>query len=384
MASAFLTVEDFRRRARRRLPRVAFDFVDGAAESEGTMRANLSAFTEVHLRPRNGTRVGLPDLRTTVLGQELSMPVALAPCGMARVVHPAGDLAAVRAAGRAGTAFTLSTMSGHALEEIAAASAGPLWYQVYDVGGRPRVERALARAAEAGYRAIMVTLDTQVSAGRLRDSRNGTAVLLGPRPLPKARYLPQMLANPGWLARRFRDGLVPRVPNVLQEDGTPEYLWKNVRPCSLSWEDFTWLREAWKGPVMVKGVLGAEDTRRAVDLGVDAVIVSNHGGRQLDGVHATLEVLPEVIGAAAGRCEVLLDGGIRRGNDVVKALALGARAVLIGRPWMYALGGAGEAGIDRLLAILRADLTRDLQLMGCAKLSELGAESVTAPVSWFG
>ncbi len=383
MAKAFLTVEDFRRRAKRRLPRVAFDFIDGAAESEQTMRRNLAAFNEVSLRPRNGTRVGIPDLRTTILGQELSMPLALAPCGMARVVHPLGDLAAARAAGAAGTAFTLSTMSGHRLEEIAVAASGPLWYQVYDVGGRPRVEQALGRAAVAGYRAIMVTLDTQVSAGRLRDARNGTAVLLGPNGLAKAPYLPQMLRTPRWLAHRVADGLVPRVPNVLQEDGSPEYLWKNVRPYSLAWEDFSWVRECWSGPIMVKGVLTAEDARRARDLGVDAVVVSNHGGRQLDGVHATLEVLPEVVAAVGGQCEVLVDGGIRRGNDIVKALALGARAALIGRPWMYALGGAGEAGIVRLLDILRNDLIRDLQLMGCAKVSELTAEAVSAPEGWF-
>jgi L-lactate dehydrogenase (cytochrome) len=383
MGNAFLTVEDFRHKARRRLPRVAFDFVDGGAESEGSERANLAAFDDVKLRPRNGTRVGLPDLRTTVLGQELSMPIALAPCGMARIVDPLGDLAAVRAAGAAGTAFTLSTMSGHRLEAIAEAATGPIWFQVYDVGGRARVEHTLDRASTAGFGAIMVTLDTQVSGGRWRDARNGTAVLLGPNKLAAARYVPPLIRKPRWLARRMLDGLVPRVENVLLDDGRPEYLWKDIRPRTLAWEDFAWLRECWKGQVMVKGVLTAEDARRALDVGVDAIVVSNHGGRQLDGVHATLEVLPEIVNAVAGRCEVLLDGGIRRGNDVVKALSLGAKAVLIGRPWMYALGGAGEPGVTRLLEIFRRDLERDLQLMGCAKVSELGRDCVDAPGSWF-
>lgn len=381
--SRFQTVDDFRRSARWRLPKVAFDFVDGGAETESAVRGNRSAFAEVKLRPKNGTRVGIPDLRTTVLGQELSMPVALAPCGMARVVNPGGDLAAARAAGAAGTAFTLSTMSGHRLEEVAGAASGPLWFQVYEVGGRSRVEASLARAAAAGFSAILITLDTQVSGARWRDVRNGASVLLGPDKMAAARYAPQLLRNPAWLARRLADGLVPRVQNVLLDDGSPEYLWRDIRPRTLAWEDFPWVREAWSGPIIVKGVLTAEDALRALDVGVDAIVVSNHGGRQLDGVHATLEVLPEVVDAVSGRCEVLLDGGIRGGVDVLKAVSLGARAVLIGRPWMYALGSAGETGVERLLEIFRSELARDLQLMGCAKVEELGPDCVDAPPSWF-
>lgn len=381
--STFLTVEDFRRRARWRLPRVAFDFIDGGAETESSVRGNRSAFGEVKLRPKNGTRVGLPDLRTTVLGHELSMPVALAPCGMARIANPQGDLGAARAAGAAGTAFTLSTMSGHRLEDIATMASGPLWFQVYEVGGRSRVEASLARAEAAGFSAIMVTLDTQVSGHRWRDSRNGASVVLGPNKLAAARYALQLLRAPEWLVQRVRDGLVPRVENVLLDDGSPEYLWRDIRPRTLAWEDFAWVREAWSGHIMVKGVLTAEDALRAVDVGVDGIVVSNHGGRQLDGVHATLEVLPEVVDAVAGRAEVLLDGGIRTGTDVLKALSLGARAVLVGRPWMYALGAAGEAGVTRLLKNFRTELERDMQLMGCAKVKELGPDCVDAPPEWF-
>jgi len=383
MVSTFLNVEDFRRRARWRLPKVAFDFIDGGAETESAVRGNRGAFAEVKLRPKNGTRVGIPDLRTTVLGHELSMPVALAPCGMARIANPQGDLGAARAAGAAGTAFTLSTMSGHRLEDVAGVAAGPLWFQVYEVGGRPRVEASLARAAAAGFSAIVVTLDTQVSGHRWRDSRNGASVLLGPNKVAAARYVPQLLQNPEWLVNRLRDGLVPRVENVMREDGVPEYLWRDIRARTLAWEDFAWVREAWSGHIMVKGVLTAEDAVRALDAGVDGIIVSNHGGRQLDGVHATLEVLPEVVDAVAGRCEVLLDGGIRTGTDVLKALALGAKAVLVGRPWMYALGSAGEAGVARLLEIFRIELERDMQLMGCAKVEELGTDCVDAPPAWY-
>jgi L-lactate dehydrogenase (cytochrome) len=383
MQNTIHTVEDFRRRARWRLPKVAFDFIDGGAETESSVRGNRSAFNEVKLRPKNGTRVGVPDLRTMVLGHELSMPVALAPCGMARIANPQGDLGAARAAGAAGTAFTLSTMSGHRLEDIASAATGPLWFQVYEVGGRPRVEASLARAAAAGFSAIMVTLDTQVSGHRWRDSHNGASVLLGPNKVAAARYVPQVLRTPEWLVRRLKDGLVPRVENVLREDGSTEYLWRDLRARTLAWEDFEWIREAWSGQIMVKGVLTAEDAVRALDVGVDGIVVSNHGGRQLDGVHATLEVLPEVVDAVAGRCEVLLDGGVRTGTDVLKALSLGARAVLIGRPWMYALGSAGEGGVARLLEIFRTDLVRDLQLMGCAKVDELGPDCIDAPASWY-
>jgi L-lactate dehydrogenase (cytochrome) len=382
MPRLLLTVEDFRLLAKRRLPRVAFDFVDGGSQSERTMRQNVAAFDEVVLRPKMATQVGIPDLRTNVLGFELAMPVMLGPCGMARVVNPLGDLAAVRAAGTASTLFTLTTMSGHSIEEISEAATGPVWYQVYNVGGRDRVEAAIERAAKAGFGALVVTIDTQVSAGRLRDARNGVVPLLGPNKLKALPYAPQLLKNPLWMARRLSDGLIPRLPNVIRPDGTPEYLFKHVRPNSVTWADLAWIRDGWEGPILVKGVLTSEDARRAVDAGVEGMIVSNHGGRQLDGVDATLRALPAVVAAVGDRSVVLLDGGIRRGNDVIKALSLGAKAVLIGRPWMYALAGAGQQGVERLLQNFRNELVTDMQLMGCASLAELNASSVRVDAAW--
>jgi isopentenyl diphosphate isomerase/L-lactate dehydrogenase-like FMN-dependent dehydrogenase len=382
MAKLLLTVDDFRNLARHRMPRVAFDFIDGAAQSERTMRENVAVFDEVVLRPKMATQVGVPDLRTSVLGFEISLPVMLGPCGMARVVNPLGDLAAVKAAGAAKTLFTLTTMSGHSIEDIAEAATGPIWYQVYNVGGRDRVESAIERAAKAGFGALVVTIDTQVSAGRLRDARNGVVPLLGPNKLKALPYTPQLLRHPIWMSRRIADGLVPRLPNVIRSDGTPEYLFKHVRPNSVTWADLTWIRGGWPGPILVKGVLTSEDAKRAVDAGVEGLIVSNHGGRQLDGVDATLRALPEVAAAAGDRCVVLLDGGIRRGGDVMKAISLGAKAVLLGRPWMYALAGAGQAGIERLLQNFRDELVTDMQLMGCASIAELNSASVRTPAHW--
>ncbi len=382
MSPRLLTVEDYRRAARRKLPRVAFDNIDGAAETESSMRANLKAFADVGLRPRTGLRPGVPDLTTTLFGHNLSLPVLLAPCGMARVINPRGDLAGAAAAGRAATIFALSMMSGHAIEEVAAAGSGPIWFQVYAFGTREHSEQAIDRAAKAGFDALVVTLDTQVSPARLRDVRNGAKTLLGPRGLAQLRYSPQILRHPNWLIQRYRDGLVPRIPNVLRADGSAGYLWADGRPSSLTWDDFGWIRDRWDGPILAKGVLTGEDAVRAIECGVDAIIVSNHGGRQLDGTDATLRTLPEIVAAVAGRCPVLLDGGIRRGGDVIKAMSLGAAAVLIGRPWLFALGADGQRGVESLLELFRTDLTRDLQMMGVTRPGELGPSSVRVPKDW--
>ena len=377
-----VNIEDLRRLARRRLPKVVFDYVDGGAEGEVTLRENRRAFDALTFRPRHA--VGLPaaDLRTSVLDTELALPVLLAPVGYTRVMHPAGEPAAARAAGAAGTAYILSTVSGYSLEDVKRASAGTVWYQLYLVGGREVAEAAIERARRAGYSALVVTIDTAVAGLRERDVKNGMTQLLGGRLLAKIPFLPQLLAHPGWLASFLLDGGVPRLANVVLPGVGPMPLvdvTTALARAAITWDDLRWLRDAWRGPIVVKGVLTGDDARCAVDAGAAAVVVSNHGGRQLDGVPASLRVLPEVVTAVNGRAEVLMDGGVRRGSDVIKAICLGARAVLVGRAYAYGLAAAGEAGVGRALEILRADMERTLKLLGCGSVTKLDRSFVDVP-----
>jgi len=369
-----VNIEDLRLLARRRLPKVVFDYLEGGAEGEVTLRENRRAFDAVTFRPHHAVSVSGVDLRTAVLGSELAFPVLLAPVGYSRLLHPAGERAAAGAAGAAGVAYILSTMSGHKLEEVKAASSGPVWYQLYLIGGRDAAEAAIARARAAGYAALVVTIDTPVAGLRERDVRNGVAELLAGSLVAKLPFLPQLLARPAWLASFLRDGGVPALPNVVAPGQGPMPLvdvTTALARAAVTWEDLRWLRDAWHGPIVVKGVLTGDDACRAVDAGAAAVVVSNHGGRQLDGVPASLRVLPEVVTAVGGQAEVLMDGGIRRGSDIVKAICLGARAVLVGRAYAYGLAAAGEAGVTRALDILRADMERTLKLLGCAAISQL-------------
>jgi isopentenyl diphosphate isomerase/L-lactate dehydrogenase-like FMN-dependent dehydrogenase len=380
-----VNVADLRRMAQRRLPRIVFDYIDGGAEDEVTLRRNCAVFAEVELRPRGAVAVGEPALQTRVLGQELALPVLLAPIGSGRLFWPRGEAAAASAAGKAGTAYVLSTLSGVPLEEVKAAAGGPCWYQVYLVGGRDVALRAIARAKAAGFSALAVTIDTAVAGMRERDARNGAQALLSGDPATMLPYLGQVLLRPAWLVDFMRDGGLMRFPNVTLPGGesmgyadVTALLAESV----VRWEDLRWIRESWTGPIAVKGIHTGDDARRALDAGADAVIVSNHGGRQLDTVAPTLRVLPEVVAAVGDRAEVLLDGGIRRGSDVVKALCLGARAVLVGRAHAYGLAAAGEAGVARALEILRADLARTLALLGCGSLAELETAHVELPPHW--
>jgi L-lactate dehydrogenase (cytochrome) len=274
-------------------------------------------------------------------------------------------------------------MSGYALETVKAASRGPLWYQVYLVGGRGPAEAAIARARAAGYSALVVTIDTGLAGMRERDLKNGVPQLLGSSILAKIPFLPQLLARPGWLAAFLLDGGTPTLQNVVTPDGGPMPLVDVTTALArgaIAWDDLRWLREAWRGPMVVKGVLTADDARRAVDAGAAAVVVSNHGGRQLDGLPPSLQQLPEVVNAVRGQAEVLLDGGIRRGSDVIKAICLGARAVLVGRAYAYGLAAAGTDGVARALDILRADLERTLRLLGCPSITALDRSFIDLPV----
>jgi L-lactate dehydrogenase (cytochrome) len=385
-ARRVVSVADLRRIAERRLPRVVFDYLDGGAEDEVTLRENERAFRAVAFRPRNAVAIDRCELETSVLGSSLSMPLSFAPCGFSHLVHPRGELVAARAAGKAGVGFTLSTMSGCPLEDIAKEiPAGLAWYQVYLVGGRAVAELALERARAAGFTALVVTIDTVVSGMRERDIRNGAHVLMGGDKLAMLPFLPQLLAHPRWLAAYLVHGGTATLPNIVVPGGGPMSLRElsdALRKVAMTWEDLSWIREIWTGPIAIKGVLTGDDARRAIDEGAAAIIVSNHGGRQLDGVPAALRALPEVVQAINGRAEVLMDGGVRRGSDVLKAICLGARAVLVGRAYLYGLGAAGEEGVSRTLDIFRADLSRTMALLGCSSVAELDPSFVDLPVGW--
>ncbi len=380
-----VNIYDLRRAAECRLPRAVFDYVDGGADGEVTLRENTRSFEEVTFRPRNAVAVSGCELRTKVLGSELSMPVLLAPVGYSRMIYPQGEITAAHAAGSAGIGFTLTTISGSPLEKVAEATPGPRWYQLYLVGGREAAEAALERAQKAGFTALAITIDTGTFGMRERDARNGAGVLVGKSQLAKMRFLPQLLAHPGWLARFLLDGGMVRLPNVIVPGRGPMPLGEtqaSLASSVVTWADLQWLRKSWRGPIVVKGVLTGDDARRALDEGAAGVIVSNHGGRQLDGVAASLRALPEVVKAVDGRADVLMDGGVRRGSDIAKAICLGARAVLIGRAYAYGLGAAGEAGVARAIEILRTDLTRTLALLGCESIAELNRSYVDIPASW--
>jgi len=375
-----VNIEDLRVLARRRLPKMVFDYLDGGAEAEITLRENCRAFESVTFRPRQAVAVPACDLRTRVLGIDVSFPALLAPVGYSRLMHPGGEVAAARAAGAAGTAYILSTISGHRLEDVKAGSSGAVCYQLYLLGGREAAEGAIERARAAGYSALVVTVDTAVAGMRERDFRNGVTELLGDRLFAKIPFLAQILVRPGWLMDFLLDGGLPQLPNVvipgqgvmpLQDVST------SLARGAITWEDLKWIRNRWPGPIVIKGVLTGDDARRALDEGAVAVVVSNHGGRQLDGVPATLRVLPEIVRAVNGRAEVLMDGGIRRGSDIVKAICLGARAVLIGRAYAYGLAAAGEAGVARALEILRADVERTLRLLGCPCVAALDSSYIS-------
>lgn len=380
-----VSITDLRTVAQRRIPKAVFDYVDGGAEGEVTLRENCRVYDDVTLRPRGAVALADCSLRTRVLGFDLALPFLLAPVGYSRLMHPAGEVGAARAAGNAGTAYILSTISGHRLEDTKAGSKGPVFYQLYLLGGRGAAEGGIERARKAGFSALVVTIDTAVSGIRERDYRNGMKELISGSVFQKLPFLPNVLSHPGWVASYLLDGGLPALPNVVIPGKGPMPLLDvaaALAESTVTWNDLTWIRELWRGPIVVKGVLTGDDARRAVDEGAAAICVSNHGGRQLDCVSASLRALPEVVRAVGGQTEILMDGGIRRGTDIVKALCLGARAVLCGRAYAYGLAAAGEDGVNRAIEILRADLERTLRLLGCPSVTELDRSYVSVPPSW--
>ena len=377
-----VTIDDLRRRARRRLPRAVFDFIDGGAEDEVTLRRNRTAFGRLTFRPRVLVDTRARDQSTTILGQRVASPLILAPTGLCGMAAPRGEVLAARASARSGTIFTLSSMSAVTIEDVMREAPGPHWFQLYVWRDRDLTRSLVERAAAAGYRAMVLTVDVPVLGQRERDLRNGATI----PPRITWRNALDTVQRVGWWTGMLRNPRIDFVNVARPSDAhgplaLGPFVNSQFDP-SVSWDDLAWFRSIWSGPLALKGIMSAEDARRAVDHGIDAVVVSNHGGRQLDGLPAAIEVLPEIVDAVRGRAEVLLDGGVRRGTDVLKALALGARACMIGRPYLYGLGAAGQAGVERALAILRAEIDRGQALLGYPTLQEIDRSAVRLPPYW--
>jgi isopentenyl diphosphate isomerase/L-lactate dehydrogenase-like FMN-dependent dehydrogenase len=360
--ASLYSVEEFRRKARRALPPMVFDFVDGGAEDEKTVRGNLAAFDTWWLRPQPLTDVSSRSLATELFGTVLPSPLVLAPAGLAGLVWPRGESAAAAAATSIGLPFAVSTASSCSIEDVRSAASGQLWLQLYLWRDREVTGGLVDRAEAAGYDALCLTVDVPLSGSRERDLRNGMTI----PPKIRVKNALGVVSRPGWMARMA--GAPVTFANV--SDGRKgrtmalgSYVNSQLNPAA-SWDDLRWLRSRWPGRLLVKGVLDPAAAARLADEGIDAVIVSNHGGRQLDGAVPAALALPEVAAAIGGRIPVLIDGGIRRGSDVVKALALGATACLVGRPYLWGLAVAGEAGVTRVLEVLSAEIDRTLALLG--------------------
>ncbi len=376
------SVQDLRRIARRRLPGGVFDYIDGGAEDERTLAANEAAYARVTFRPRVLRDMSKVDTTATLLGKPLSYPLVLAPTGFTRIADPAGELAVARAAERADLPYTLSTMGTRSIEEVRRASGGRLWFQVYAWRDRGLVREMIDRAAAANYEALVLTVDTAVLGRRERDVRRGFSLppSIGPGTiLDGARHLAWTWAFLRAEPIRFANVVGRDVGDGASPVTLSDYINTQFDP-GLSWADVEWLRSIWSGPLVVKGIQTVEDARLAAAAGVEAIALSNHGGRQLDGAPATLDLVAPVADAVGGRTEVICDGGIRRGSDIVKALAAGAQAAMAGRAYLYALGAAGEAGVDRLLRWFRADLLRTMTLLGAATIGDLD-RSLLGPAS---
>ena len=374
-------VHDLRLIARRRLPAGVFGYVDGAAEDERTLQANADAFASYRFRPRVLRDVSKVDPATTILGQPAPMPLVFAPTGFTRIVHPDGELAVARAAARAGLPYTLSTMATRSIEEVAVASGpGRRWFQVYVWRDRGLVKDMIDRAAANGYDTLMLTVDTAMLGRRERDVRRGFS-------LPPKIGLDTIIdgaVHPGWTWNFVRSDPI-KFANIAGRgstvgDGSTAVALAEFTNAqfdqALSWTDVDWMRSVWDGPIMLKGIQTVDDARIAAEHGVDAISVSNHGGRQLDDAPPALDLVAPVVDAVGDRVEVYCDGGVRRGSDVLKAVALGARACLIGRAYLYGLGAAGELGVDAVIAMFESDLRRTMSLLGVNRVDELTPEYI--------
>ena len=383
----FVNIEDLRRAAKWNMPKAMFDFVDGGANAEWTMRRNQSAFEQIMFDPRVLVDVSERDQSTTVFGETLKTPIMIAPTGLTSIAWPNSELLAARAAQRAGAGFALSTYASNSLEEIQEVGVTPRWFQLYVSRDRNKTNELIDRAQAAGFQALAITVDTQVPSMRERNVRNGYQA----PPRITFSNVTDVAWRVGWL-KRFLAGPRPAYRNISgdaaltpQQFGELGYqLAREIDP-SVSWKDVEAFRARWKGPMLLKGVVSTRDVKTALDAGINGFIVSNHGGRQLDYAPSSIEMLPEIVDYCGDRAEVYLDSGVRRGSDIVKAVALGAKACLIGRPYVYGLGAAGEDGVDHVFRILTDEIDRCLALIGIPKLSDVTrADLRTAPTSPLG
>jgi len=382
MGLAPATALDYRELARRRLPRQLFDYIDGGAYEERTLRANVSDLESLLLRQVVMRDVSTRDPAVEVLGQRLALPVILAPVGLGGMFARRAEVQAARAAESVGIPFIESTVSICSIEEVAGATSVPPWFQLYVMRDRGYAEELMTRAQEVGSPVLVLTIDLAVVGARHRDTRN--AVVGSPTPWAKALRALDLVSHTRWMrdvaigGKPLTFGNLERaVPEARSPAAFRDWVDAQFDP-SITWEDIAWVREHWNGRLLVKGVLDPEDARRAADVGVDGVVVSNHGGRQLDSVPSTARALPEVVDAVGGEVEVLVDGGIRTGLDVVKMMALGARAVLVGRAWAWAVAARGEAGVRHVIEVMRADIDTALGLTGQNSVAGLDRSALYA------
>ncbi len=370
--AAITCVEDLRVLAQRRVPRMFYDYADSGSYTEGTYRSNEAAFERLKLRQRVAIDISARHTRARMLGEEVSMPVGLAPTGFTGMQHADGEILAARAANAFGVPFTLSTMSICSIEAVAEATGKPFWFQLYVMRDRDFIERLVRRAQQARCSALMLTLDLQVIGQRHKDIRNG----LSAPPKLTASTILNLLTKPGWCLRmlgtsnRQFGNIVGHVKGVADMSSLAAWTNQQFDP-SLSWKDVEWIKRLWGGKLILKGIMDAQDARLAVDAGADALVVSNHGGRQLDGAPPSIEALGPIVAEVGRRIEVWVDGGIRSGQSVLKALALGARATLIGRPFLYGLGAMGEKGVSTCLELLQKELDVTMGFCGCTSVDQL-------------
>jgi L-lactate dehydrogenase (cytochrome) len=373
--SVITNVEDLRLLARRRVPRMFYDYADSGSWSESTYRSNEADFERILLRQRVAVDISARSTRARMLGEEVAMPVALAPTGLTGMQHADGEILAAQAAEQFGVPFTLSTMSICSIEDVAAATTRPFWFQLYVMRDRSFVERLIGRAQQARCGALMLTLDLQVIGQRHKDLRNG----LSAPPRLGAATLLDLLSKPRWCLgmlgtrRRQFGNIVGHVQGVEDMSSLSAWTAQQFDP-SLNWKDVEWIKRRWGGKLIVKGILDAQDARIAAECGVDALVVSNHGGRQLDGAPSSIAALPAIVAEVGSRVEVWMDGGIRCGQSVLKALALGARATLIGRPFLYGLGAMGQDGVRICLELLHKELDVTMGFCGCTDIGQVGRQ----------